>query len=203
MKKYLTLIIFILSFKLTYGALPPQQNPTNPEHSITSESRSCNKIATIEGNSSYIIGCGKATTFGHQTNGKKDKSKDDGNVFCNPKNEKDKYTFRSDRSTQDNLKVKFAALRMKDISKIFGIPNSKKGLAKNRSKFCGKLLKVKDLNTGKEIVVPLMDIMSNNNKVVDLTGGASKDLGGSGAEPNFSNVQITWADSPLSNTASK
>lgn len=181
MKKYFILSLLLIP-TLTFAALPPDNN-----------SSGCGKVSVVEGDSSNIIGCGIATTFGHKTDGSKDGSPDDGNVFCNTSNDKSKYTYRSDRSTQQNLQVKFAALRINDIKKIFKISGK---LSKNRSKFCGKMIKVKDLNTGKDITVPLMDIMSNNNKVIDLTGGAMKELGGKGKEPTLGKVQITWADQP-------
>lgn len=192
MKKYITTLLFLIllipvscSAKITDG-----------------ETMDCGKLSVVEGDSENIIGCGKATTFGHKTDGSKDGSKDDGNVFCNPKNEKEKFTFRNDRSTQENLQVKFAALRAQDIGKIFRINVSGnlkqqlKTLAKKRNDFCGKMIKVKDLKTGNEITVKLMDVMSNNNKLIDLTGGAMKELGGKGKEPTLNKVQITWANAP-------
>ena len=178
-KHILQIIVLLLTFNSSFAALPAEKSLSDCKKSI------------VEGNSNYIIGCGTATNFGHNRGGGQD-TLDDGNTFCNTKKEKNKYTYRNDRSASENLKVKFAALRMNDISRIFGIPKGRKALGKNRSKWCGKEIKIKDMVTGRETTAVLMDIMSNNNKVIDLTGGVLNDLGAKG-NPK---VQITWANIP-------
>jgi hypothetical protein len=152
----------------------------------------CQKKSIVEGDSSNMIGCGIATNFGHTRSGGKDPD-DDGQVFCNTKNEKEKYTFRKDRSPQENLKVEFAALRMNDVSKLFNIGLGKKQLMKGNSKFCGKMITIKNMGNGKVTQAKLMDIMSNNNRVIDLTGAVLLKLGSTKGNPK---VQITWSDQP-------
>ncbi len=174
----------------------------------SNKKETCASGNKLEGNEKNIIGCGVATTFGHKTDGTDDSAKDDGNVFCNTEGDKSKYTFRKDVPPSKNLNNHFAAMRVDDIGKIFNIPlkgtfDQKRktlGLKENRNRFCGKYILVKDLDTGEKVTVKLMDIMSNNDKLIDLTGGAMKELKAKGKEPTLKNVQITWGNAPVANT---
>jgi hypothetical protein len=172
------------------------------------------KNGKLEGDLKNILGCGKATNYGHDQNGNKDPV-DDGNNFCNTNNDPEKYSFlpkpknpkkkgKYERETNENLNYCFAALRAKDIAKLLNVDtNGKKlgqirrALAPKRKEFCEKELRVRNNENGKEIKVKLMDIMSSNDKVIDLTGGCLQKLGKTGTgDLTISSVLVEWADQP-------
>jgi rare lipoprotein A (peptidoglycan hydrolase) len=155
------------------------------------------KSSKIEGNESNMIGCGVATNFGSKPDGSKDPG-DNGNVLCNHLFETEGkplvYTYRPDRPRSENLKVFVAALRMQDIRKIFKIPDNVniRSLTAQK-KFCGKWITIKNKNNGSETKAQLLDIMSDNGRVIDLSGPAFKELNPGDNNPK---VDITWADQP-------
>jgi hypothetical protein len=187
MKKLVLILIILITYSITFAALPKN-------------SLDCN-TASIEGDLNNIIGCGVATNFGHTRTGEKDPN-DNGQTFCNTKSEKEKYTYRSDRPKSENLNKCFVALRMKDVAKILkinvGNMNTKAirkilGKRKNREAFCGKNILIVNKENGERAEAKLMDIMSNNDKVADLTGCVLNALGSKKGNPK---VQITWTNVP-------
>jgi peptidoglycan hydrolase-like protein with peptidoglycan-binding domain len=144
----------------------------------------------IEGNKDDILGIGKASTFGHKIDGSDDSHIDDGNTFCNTKSENKWYTYKSDRPKSENLKVCVAALKIKDIKRIFKISSTV-----NRKAWCGKKIEVTNLENNKKVVVTLMDQMNDNvDKIIDLSGCAMKEIyTGKDREPSLKKVQVTWA----------
>ena len=208
----------------TISRTSPKDKESGSNPTSCSESR-------VEGDTNNILGCGKATNFGHLPDGSKDPN-DDGQTFCNPKNDPEKFTYLpphsngkkptvGQRNKEDNLNYCYAALRAVDIAKIIGIPTTKtvtakkngkttsqtitkdlseikKDLANNRNKFCERELRITNKENGKIVNVKLLDIMSNNDKAIDLTGGCMLKLGVSknNSQPTLNSVQIEWANQP-------